>query len=77
MLGRFDEATQTYEKMVEITSHANGAYPHEETSHRSFFRVRLGAILMEQNKTDQALATNQKLIDMGSEGGGGGGAPCV
>jgi tetratricopeptide (TPR) repeat protein len=67
VLGRFDEATQTYEKMVEITSHANGAYTNEERSNRSFFLERLGAICIEQNKTDQAIAAYQKLIDMGGD----------
>jgi tetratricopeptide (TPR) repeat protein len=67
VLGRFDEATQTYEKMVEITSHANGAYTNEERSNRSFFLERLGAICTEQNKTEQAIATYQKMIDMGGE----------
>jgi tetratricopeptide (TPR) repeat protein len=67
VLGRFDEATETYEKMVEITSHANGAYTNEERSNRSFFLERLGAILTEQSKTDQAIAAYQKMIDMGGE----------
>ena len=67
VLGRFDEATQTYEKMVEITSHANGADTPEEKSNHSFFLERLGAIEIEQNKTDQAIAAYQKLIDMGGD----------
>ena len=44
VLGRFDEAAQTYEKMVELTSHANGAYTSEEKSNRSFFLEQLGAV---------------------------------
>jgi tetratricopeptide (TPR) repeat protein len=67
VLGRFDEATQTYEKMVELTSHANGAYTPEEKSNRAFFLEHLGAIYIEQNKTDQAVAAYQKMIDMGGE----------
>jgi tetratricopeptide (TPR) repeat protein len=67
VLGRFDEATQTYEKMVEVTSHANGAYTPEEKSNRAFFLEKLGAILLEQNKIDQAVAAYQKMIDMGGE----------
>ena len=66
-LGRFDEATQTFEKMVDLTSHANGAYTNEEKTNRGFFLERLGAIYHEQNKTDQAIATYQKMVDMGGE----------
>ena len=66
-MGRFDEATQTFEKMVDLTSHANGAYTNEEKTNRGFFLERLGAIYHEQNKTDQAIATYQKMVDMGGE----------
>jgi tetratricopeptide (TPR) repeat protein len=67
VLGRFDESAQTYEKMVDLTSHANGAYTAEEKNNRSIFLERLGAVYHEQNKTDDAIATYQKLIDMGGE----------
>jgi tetratricopeptide (TPR) repeat protein len=67
VLGRFDEATQTYQKMVDQTSHANGAYTDEEKNNRSIFLERLGAVYLEQNKTDQAVAAYQKMIDMGGD----------
>ncbi|MDR3774739.1 MAG: tetratricopeptide repeat protein [Terracidiphilus sp.] len=67
VLGRFDEAAQTYEKMVDLASHANGAYTTQEKSNRSFFLERLGAVYHEENKTDQAIAAYQKIIDMGGE----------
>ena len=67
VLGRFDEAAQTYEKMVDQTSHANGAYTNEEKSNRGFFLERLGAVYHEENKTDQSIAAYQKMIDMGGE----------
>ena len=67
MLGRFDESAQTYEKMVDLTSHANGAYTGEEKSNRSFFLEHLGAVYHEENKTEQAIAAYQKMIDMGGE----------
>jgi tetratricopeptide (TPR) repeat protein len=67
VLGRFDEAAQTYEKMVDLTSHANGAYTTEEKSNRGFFLDHLGAIYREENKTSQAIATYQKMIDMGGD----------
>ena len=55
--------------MVDLTSHANGAYTDEEKNNRSIFLERLGSIYMEQNKTDQAVATYQKMIDMGGDYG--------
>ncbi|MGD0941986.1 MAG: tetratricopeptide repeat protein [Terracidiphilus sp.] len=67
VLGRFDEATQTYSAMVDLTSHANGAYTEEEKNNRSIFLERLGAIYLEENKPDQAVAVYQKMIDMGGE----------
>ncbi|HEY6489951.1 MAG: tetratricopeptide repeat protein [Terracidiphilus sp.] len=67
VLGRYDESAQVYEHMVELTSHANGAYTTDEKNNRGIFLDRLGAIYHEENKTDQAIATYQKLIDMGGD----------
>jgi len=67
VLGRFDEAAQAYQKMVDLTSHANGAYTDEEKNNRSIFLERLGAVYLEQNKIDQAIAAYQKMIDMGGD----------
>jgi tetratricopeptide (TPR) repeat protein len=67
ILGRYDDAASTYHQMVDQTSHANGAYTSEEKNNRSIFLERLGAVYHEQNKVDQAIATYQKLIDMGGE----------
>jgi tetratricopeptide (TPR) repeat protein len=67
VLGRYNEAAQVYEKMVDLTSHANGAYTAEEKSNRAIFLERLGTVYHEQNKSAEALATYQKLIDLGGE----------
>jgi tetratricopeptide (TPR) repeat protein len=67
VLGRYDESAQVYEHMVELTSHANGAYTSEEKNNRGIFLERLGAIYHEQNKTDQAITAYQKMIDMGGD----------
>jgi tetratricopeptide (TPR) repeat protein len=65
VLGRFDDAVETYQQMVDLTSHANGAYTDEEKNNRSIFLERLGSVYLEENKTDLAVATYQKMIDMG------------
>ncbi len=67
VLGRYDDAAAVYEKMVDLTSHANGAYTAEEKDNRAIFLERLGLVYNEQNKTADAIATFQKLIDMGGE----------
>jgi len=67
VLGHYDEAAGTYDKMVDQVSHANGAYTAEEKSNRGIFLERLGAVYHEQNKVDEAIATYQKMIDMGGE----------
>jgi tetratricopeptide (TPR) repeat protein len=65
--GKLDEATETYIAMVDLTSHANGAYTDEEKNNRSIFLERLAAVYLEQNKNDEALATYQKMIDLGGD----------
>jgi len=67
VLGRFDEAAQVYERMVELTSHANGAYKEDEKNNRGIFLERLGAVYHEQNKTPEAIATYQKMIELGGD----------
>ncbi|HLY40375.1 MAG TPA: tetratricopeptide repeat protein [Terracidiphilus sp.] len=67
VLGRYDEAAQTYEKMVEATAHANGAYTAEEKNNRSIFLARLGGVYHEQNKIDLAIGAYQKMIDLGGD----------
>jgi tetratricopeptide (TPR) repeat protein len=67
VLGRYDEAEQVYGEMVDVTSHANGAYNAEEKNNRTIFLERLGAVYQEENKTDQAVATFQKMIEMGGD----------
>lgn len=67
VLGRYDEAATVYEKMVDQTSHANGAYTAEEKNNRAIFLERLGSVYHEQNKVDQAIATYQKMAELGGE----------
>ena len=67
VLGRLDDAAKVFEKMVDLTSHANGAYTTEEKNNRGIFLERLGTVYHEQNKTSDAIAAYQKMIDMGGE----------
>ena len=67
VLGRYDEAAQVYEHMVDLTSHANGAYTSDEKNNRSIFLERLGSVYHEQNKVDEAITTFNKMIDLGGD----------
>jgi tetratricopeptide (TPR) repeat protein len=67
VLGRYDESAQVYEHMVDLTSHANGAYTADEKNNRAIFLERLGSVYHEQNKVDEAIAVYQKMIDLGGE----------
>jgi tetratricopeptide (TPR) repeat protein len=67
VLGRYDEAAAVFEKMVDKTSHANGAYTDGEKNNRGIFLDRLASVYHEQGKTDQAIATYQKMIDLGGD----------
>jgi tetratricopeptide (TPR) repeat protein len=67
VLGRYEEAVTTYQKMVELTEHANGAYTPEEKANRSIFLERLGSVYHEENKTPESVAAYQKMIDLGGD----------
>jgi len=44
-----------------------GAYTQEEKANRSIFLERLAAVYHEENKTSEAIATYQKMIDLGGD----------
>ncbi|HEY2471618.1 MAG TPA: tetratricopeptide repeat protein [Terracidiphilus sp.] len=67
VLGRYDESAQVYEHMVDLTSHANGAYTADEKNNRAIFLERLGSVYHEENKVDESIAAFQKMIDLGGD----------
>ncbi len=66
-LGRYDDAVQIFEKMAADSEHTTGQYSDSEKSNRSLFLERLAILYREQNKIDQAIATYQKMADLGGE----------
>jgi tetratricopeptide (TPR) repeat protein len=66
-LGQYDQATQILEKLVADSEHVTGQYTDGEKNNRSIFLDRLANVYDEQGKTDQAVATYQKMADMGGE----------
>jgi len=71
ILGQFDAAVETYQGMLQSSDdkifHANGAYTADEKNDRGIFLDRLAGVYEEENKTDLAIATYQKMIDMGGD----------
>ncbi len=67
VLGEFDKSVRSYQSMVDLLSHANGAYTSAERTNRSIFLDRLGNVYLEQNQIDKAIATYQKMIAMGGD----------
>ena len=67
VLGRYDEAVAVYQKMVDLTGHANGAYTQDEKANRSIFLERLGSVYHEENKTPEAIAAYQKMVELGGD----------
>ncbi len=66
-LGQYDQATQILEKLVTDSEHVTGQYTDGEKNNRSIFLDRLANVYREQGKTDQAVATYQKMADMGGD----------
>lgn len=66
-LGQYDQATQILEKLVTDSEHVTGQYTEGEKNNRSIFLDRLANVYSEQGKTDQAVATYQKMADMGGD----------
>lgn len=70
VLGRFGDAEQAYLSMLDQSSVSpakGGASTDEEKNNRSIFLERLAGVYLEENKTEQALATYQKMIDLGGD----------
>jgi len=66
-LGRYEQATQVLEHLVADTLHANGEYSDGEKNNRTIFLDRLGNEYRERNMTDQAVATYQKMVELGGD----------
>ena len=66
-LGRYDDATQIFEKLVADSEHTSGQYSDQEKNNRSIFLERLAIVYGEQNNTDHAIATYQKMAALGGE----------
>ncbi|MGB6729402.1 MAG: tetratricopeptide repeat protein [Terracidiphilus sp.] len=70
VLGRFGDAEQAYLSMLDqssISPAKGGASTDEEKNNRSIFLERLAGVYLEENKIEPALATYQKMIELGGD----------
>jgi len=65
--GRFDDATTALQQLLEKTAKADGNYSSGERNNRSVFLERLGAIYREQGKTQPAIETYRKMLELGGD----------
>jgi tetratricopeptide (TPR) repeat protein len=65
--GKYDEAAETLQKLLTRTAKADGAYNAGERGNRALFLERLGNIYREENKTQQALETFRKIVELGGD----------
>jgi tetratricopeptide (TPR) repeat protein len=66
-LGRYDDAVRVLNTLVTTTAHADGKYSEPEKANRAIFLDRLGIIYREQNKTSEAAAAYNQMIEFGGE----------
>ena len=65
--GRFDDAVTTLQQLLDKTAHADGNYTTGERNNRSVFLERLGTVYREQGKSQAAVETYRKMLDLGGD----------
>jgi len=65
--GRFDEAVAALQKLLDKTARSDGNYTAGERNNRAVFLERLGSVFREMGKTQEALDTFRKILDLGPE----------
>ena len=65
--GRYDEAAQTIQQLLQKGEKPDAAYTTADRSNRSIFLERLGNIYRESNHTQQAIETFRKMIPLGDD----------
>ncbi|MGZ4789037.1 MAG: tetratricopeptide repeat protein [Terriglobales bacterium] len=65
--GKYDDAAKTLDQLIKKTEKSDGKYTAGERNNRSVFFERLGSIYRDQNKTQEAVATFHRMIDLGDD----------
>jgi tetratricopeptide (TPR) repeat protein len=65
--GKYDDAAQILQELLKKSEKPDGKYTSGEANNRAVFVERLGSIYRDQNKTQMAVDTFRKLLDMGDD----------
>lgn len=65
--GKYEEAVPVLQKLLEKTVKADGSYSAGDRNNRSVFLERLGTIYRTMHKTQPAIETFQKMLELGDE----------
>jgi tetratricopeptide (TPR) repeat protein len=65
--GRFDEAIQSLQGLLDKTARVDGNYTPNEANNRAVFLERLGGLYRETGKTQLAVETFRKTLTLGDE----------
>jgi tetratricopeptide (TPR) repeat protein len=66
-LGHYNDAIAIFQKLVAGSEPAEGKYTDQEKNNRSLFLDRLAILYREQTKFDDAIATYQKMAQLGGD----------
>lgn len=66
-LGRYDESIAVLTKLASDSAHADGKYSDQEKANRALFLERLGIVYREENKTQDAVAAYQQMLELGGD----------
>ena len=65
--GRYDDAIQVLQNLLNKSENANGDYTAQQRSNRSVFLERLGSIYRDTGRTQQAIETFRKMVALGDD----------
>ncbi|MGH9493257.1 MAG: tetratricopeptide repeat protein, partial [Terriglobales bacterium] len=65
--GRYDDVVPVLQKLLEKTAKSDGNYSAGDRSNRSVFLERLGTVYRTMRKTQPAIETFQKMLELGDE----------
>ncbi len=65
--GKYDEAAKTLTELIKKTDKADGKYSPGEKNNRSVFFERLGSVYRDSNRTQAAVETFRKMLDLGDD----------
>jgi tetratricopeptide (TPR) repeat protein len=65
--GKYEEAAKALEDLIKKTDKADGKYSASEKNNRSVFFERLGSVYRDENKTQFAVDTFRRMLDLGDD----------